>query len=66
MGSGWAGRVSVWLELPDETSEAKERRMLLEAWLLWATAAPASTAPVSAARVFSAAGRMHNDLRTSR
>ena len=36
-GSGWADRVSAWLELPDETSEAKERRMLLEAWVLWAT-----------------------------
>ena len=35
--SGWADRASAWLELPDETSEAKERRMLLEAWVLWAT-----------------------------
>ena len=35
--SGWLDRASAWLELPDETSEAKERRMLLEAWVLWAT-----------------------------
>jgi hypothetical protein len=36
-GGAWVGEyVSAWLEQPDETAELKERRMLLEAWLLWA------------------------------
>jgi hypothetical protein len=39
-GGAWAERVaecvSYLLEQPDEAAELKERRMLLEAWLLWA------------------------------
>ena len=38
-GGAWAikaaDRLSAWLELPDEAPEHAERRMLLEAWLLW-------------------------------
>tara|TARA_B100000927_G_scaffold253672_1_gene219504 strand:+ start:312 stop:503 length:192 start_codon:yes stop_codon:yes gene_type:complete len=36
-GGAWVAYVSAWLlEQPDEAAELKERRMLLEAWLLWA------------------------------
>ena len=39
-GGAWAERVAEYvsylLEQPDEAAELKERRMLVEAWLLWA------------------------------
>ena len=36
-GGAWVGEyVSAWLEHPDEAPGDVERRMLLEAWLLWA------------------------------
>ena len=34
--TGVVERFSAWIEPPDEAPEHAERRMLLEAWLLWA------------------------------